>query len=81
MLDVFMLTFGEPEADENFAILQEKAPHAKRIDGIEGLLNAHKACAEELEQVIFMYVMLMQLYKKTLHLNLHQVIDVKHIQV
>lgn len=47
MLDVFMLTFGEPEADENFKILQEKAPHAKRIDGVEGLLNAHKACAEE----------------------------------
>ena len=47
MLDVFMLTFGEPEADDNFAILQEKAPHAKRIDGIEGLLNAHKACAKE----------------------------------
>ena len=42
-----MLTFGEPEADDNFRILQEKAPHAKRIDGIEGLLNAHKACAEE----------------------------------
>jgi hypothetical protein len=47
MLDVFMLTFGEPEADDNFKILQEKAPHAKRIDGVEGLLNAHKACAEE----------------------------------
>ena len=46
MLDVFMLTFGEPEADENFEILKQKAPHAKRIDGIEGLLNAHKACAE-----------------------------------
>ena len=42
-----MLTFGEPEADANFKTLQEKAPHAKRIDGIEGLLNAHKACAEE----------------------------------
>jgi len=47
MLDVFMLTFGEPEADENFAILKEKAPHAKRIDGVEGLLQAHQACAEE----------------------------------
>lgn len=47
MLDVFMLTFGEPEADKNFEILKEKAPHAKRIDGVEGLLNAHKACAEQ----------------------------------
>jgi len=47
MLDVFMLTFGEPEADDNFKLLQQKAPNAKRIDNIEGLLNAHKACAEE----------------------------------
>ena len=47
MLDVFMLTFGEPEADDNFAHLQTFAPHAKRIDGVKGLLNAHKACAEE----------------------------------
>jgi len=46
MLDVFMLTFGEPEADDNFEVLQHFAPHAKRIDGVEGLLNAHKACAE-----------------------------------
>ena len=46
MLDVFMLTFGEPDADANFETLQEVAPHAQRIDGIEGLLNAHKACAE-----------------------------------
>jgi hypothetical protein len=42
-----MLTFGEPEADDNFEILKYFAPHAKRIDGVEGLLNAHKACAEE----------------------------------
>ena len=47
MLDVFMLTFGEPEADQNFEELLKKAPHAKRIDGIVGLLDAHKACAEK----------------------------------
>jgi hypothetical protein len=45
MLDVFMLTFGEPEADANFEKLLINAPHAKRIDGVEGLLNAHRACA------------------------------------
>ena len=59
MLDVFMLTFGEPEADENFEILKLKAPHAKRIDGVEGLLNAHQACAENHKQSIFMCAMLM----------------------
>ena len=53
MLDVFMLTFGEPEADANFEKLLEKAPHAKRIDGIVGLLNAHKACAEESRTTYF----------------------------
>lgn len=46
MLDVIMLTFGEPEADENFEILKQKAPHAQRVDNVEGLLNAHKAAAE-----------------------------------
>ena len=48
-----MLTFGEPEADDNFAHLQTFAPHAKRIDGVEGLLNAHKACAEESDTKYF----------------------------
>lgn len=46
MLDVCMLTFGEPDADENFQILQHFAPHAKRVDNVEGLLNAHQAAAE-----------------------------------
>lgn len=53
MLDVFMLTYGEPEADENFAILQEKMPHAKRIDGVKGLLEAHKAAAEQSRTTYF----------------------------
>ena len=60
MLDVFMLTFGEPEAEHNFEILQQKAPHAKRIDNVEGLLQAHQAAAKNHAQVIFMYVMQMQ---------------------
>ena len=47
MLDVFMLTFGEPEAEHNFEILKQKAPHAKRIDNVQGLLQAHQAAAEE----------------------------------
>jgi hypothetical protein len=53
MLDVFMLTFGEPEADENFEILKLKAPHAKRYKHIRPQQKNHA-------QVIFMYVMLMQ---------------------
>lgn len=46
MLDVIMLSFGEPEAETNFANLQKIAPNAKRVDGVEGLLNAHQAAAE-----------------------------------
>lgn len=47
MIDVFMLTYGEPEATDNFEILKQKAPHAQRIDGVRGLLQAHQACAEQ----------------------------------
>lgn len=47
MLDIFMLTNGEPNAEANFELLKETAPHAKRIDNVKGILNAHKAAAEE----------------------------------
>ena len=47
MLDVFMLTYHEPSADENFKILKYFAPNAKRIDGVKGLLQAHQAASEE----------------------------------
>ncbi len=47
MLDVFMLTYGEPEADVNFRLLKQAAPNAKRIDNVAGLLEAHQAAAEE----------------------------------
>ncbi len=55
MLDVIMLTFGEPEADENFEILKQKAPHAQRVDNVVGLLEAHKAAAE-LSKTNYFYV-------------------------
>lgn len=47
MLDVFFLSYDEPFADENFELLQLFAPHAKRIHGIKGIFEAHKACAEQ----------------------------------
>ncbi len=46
MLDVIMLSYGEPSADENFHNLLKVVPHARRIDGIDGLLNAHQAAAK-----------------------------------
>jgi hypothetical protein len=46
MLDVIFLSYDEPTADENFEILQLFAPHAKRVHGVDGILNAHKECAK-----------------------------------
>lgn len=47
MLDVFFLSYNEPFADENYQKLLEKAPHAKRVHGVEGFVNAHRQCAKE----------------------------------
>ena len=46
MFDVFFISYHEQYADENFEVLKEKAPLAKRVDGIEGIFNAHKHAAE-----------------------------------
>ena len=46
MYDIFMLTYKEPNGDENFARLKKLQPKAQRIDNIKGILNAHKMCAE-----------------------------------
>jgi hypothetical protein len=46
MLDVIQISYHEPEADENFEILQYHAPHAKRVQGVKGIFAAHKAAAE-----------------------------------
>ncbi len=54
--DVFMLTYEEPEGDENFEALRELCPRAQRIDGIKGILNAHKACADTSQTELFFVV-------------------------
>jgi len=46
MLDVVMLAYGEEHADENFKRIQKLAPHAKRVDNVVGILEAHKAAAQ-----------------------------------
>lgn len=45
MLDVFFLSYNEPYADENFELLKQKAPHARRVNGITGFTAAHQECA------------------------------------
>lgn len=45
MYDVFFLNYNDPLADVNWNILYEKIPYARRVDGIKGILNAHRHCA------------------------------------
>jgi hypothetical protein len=44
--DVFFISYNEPNADRNWDLLKADIPWAKRIDGIVGISNAHKVCAE-----------------------------------
>jgi len=46
MLDIFFLSYDEPNADNNWAILSDMVP-ARRVHGIKGIHNAHKKCAQQ----------------------------------
>ena len=43
--DVIMLSYQEKLADEHYAKLLERVPHAKRVHGVKGIFNAHQAAA------------------------------------
>lgn len=43
--DLFLLSHGEPMADLHWRALVQRAPHARRVDGINGILAAHQHCA------------------------------------
>lgn len=45
-LDVIFISYNEPNAENNWSRVKEKAPWAQRIDGVKGILNAHKAAAK-----------------------------------
>jgi hypothetical protein len=51
--DVFFISYHEPTADANFDLLRAKIPHAKRVDGVKGINNAHQRCAELAETSMF----------------------------
>lgn len=44
-LDVIFISYYEENAEENWQRVLEKAPWAKRIDGVKGIFEAHKAAA------------------------------------
>lgn len=44
-LDIIFLSYKEKNADENYKKLKERFPYAKRLDGVKGIFEAHKAAA------------------------------------
>lgn len=47
MYDLFFISYNEPNADDNWKKLSSKFVHAKRINNIDGISNAHKHCAKQ----------------------------------
>ena len=46
-LDVFYLSYDEPNKEKHWADILQKFPFAKRVDGVKGFDNAHKECARQ----------------------------------
>lgn len=55
-LDVIFISYNEPNAESNWKRLQDKAPWAKRVTGVEGIFNAHKEAARIAETDMFYVV-------------------------
>ena len=52
--DIFMISYHEAEADDNFQKLKQRFPEAKHVKNVEGIGNAHKECAKQSEtQMIY----------------------------
>jgi len=46
MYDLIFLSYDEPQANENYENLVSRFSHAKRIHGVEGIVQAHKEAAK-----------------------------------
>lgn len=55
-LDIFYISYDEPNCEEHWADLLNKVPWAKRVHGVKGFDAAHKACAEQSETDRFITV-------------------------
>ena len=55
-LDIFYISYDEPNCEEHWADLLNKVPWAKRVHGVKGFDAAHKACAEQSETERFITV-------------------------
>ena len=45
-LDVIFISYNEPNAEQNWQRVLKKAPYAKRVNGVKGIFNAHRAAAK-----------------------------------
>lgn len=45
MLDIIFLSYDEPNCEENWQRLKQRFPHARRVHGVKGILEAHRECA------------------------------------
>ena len=68
-LDLFYLSYDEPNCEEHWADILNKVPWAKRVHGVKGFDAAHKECARQSETHRFITVEIFDLtynqYKKT----------------
>lgn len=55
-LDVFFLSYHEPNAERNYQRLLEICPYARRVSDIDGILNAHQEIARSSETDMFYVV-------------------------
>lgn len=55
-LSVIFISYNEPNAEENWLRVLEKAPHAKRVHGVTGIFNAHQRAAEIADTDMFYVV-------------------------
>ena len=46
MFDIIFMSYEEPNADKHWDIVKKKFPWARRSHGVQGLPNAHQACAK-----------------------------------
>lgn len=69
MLDVVQISYFEQNADENFEILKLFAPHAKRVEGVKGIFNAHQAAAHIAETNNFFVVDADAIIEETFNFN------------
>ena len=55
-LDIFYISYDEPNCEEHWADLLNKVPWAKRVHGVKGFDAAHKECANQSETERFITV-------------------------